>query len=253
VSKEYCVEYFDIRDGRVPILLWLKVLVYYIKFRPLFNTSKHRLDHNSKVFSLLVSINKPWLLFVACYPITPRPFLSFTLLRKTLVTSHVFSLLIHSLMPSRVAPSKPKSSYFRSKLWSLFCTPIIKLIRSGDKLDSRIRHIETCLLATFVKDEFWEFSEILKHNSLVIRVINNWLTWPRQKGTVGIENLKANRPLNGLTRRVCSVYNCVLYKACNMQASDLPFDIKVSFWPLRSILIDRKQRATLWWHFVVVM
>jgi hypothetical protein len=194
VSREYCVKYFDIRDGKVLILLWLEVPVYYIEFRPLSSTLKHRLDYNSKVFSLSVGIDKPWLLFVACYLITPRPLLPFTLLRRTLVTSHVFPLLIHSPMPSRVAPSKPKSSYFRSKLWSLFCTPMIEPIRSSDKLNSRIRHIETCLLAAFVEGEFWESSEISKHNSLVIKVINNWPTWPRQRGTVGIENLEANRP-----------------------------------------------------------
>jgi hypothetical protein len=57
-------------------------------------------------------------------------------------------------MPSRVAPSKPKSSYFRSKLWSLFYTPIIEPIKSGDKLNSKIKHIKTCLLAAFVKGEF---------------------------------------------------------------------------------------------------
>jgi predicted thioredoxin/glutaredoxin len=119
-------------------------------------------------------------------------------------------------MPSCVAPSKLKSSYFRSKLWLLFCTLIIKLIRSGDKLNSKIRHIKTCLLVAFVKGEFWESSEILKHNSLVIRVINDWLTWLRQKGTVSIKNLEANKPLNGLVRRVCGVYNCVLCKACNI-------------------------------------
>jgi hypothetical protein len=106
---------------------------------------------------------------------------------------------------------------------------MIEPIRSGDKLDSRIGHIETCLLAAFVEGEFWESSEISKHNSLVIRVINDWPTWPRQRGTVGIENLEANRPLNGLARRVCGVYNCALCKACNMQASDLPSGIKVSF------------------------
>jgi hypothetical protein len=169
VSREYCVKYFDIGGGRVPILFRLEVLVYYIEFRPLSSTLKHRPDHNSKVFSLPVGIDKPWLLFVACYLITPRPLLPFTPLRRTLVTSHVFSLLIHSLMPSRVAPSKPKSSYFRSKLWSLFYTLIMKPIRSGDKLDSKIGHIKTCLLTAFVKGEFWESSEILKHNSLIIK------------------------------------------------------------------------------------
>jgi hypothetical protein len=102
-------------------------------------------------------------------------------------------------------------------------------IRSGDKLDSRIGHIETCLLAAFVEGEFWESSEISKHNSLVIRVINDWPTWPRQRGTVGIENLEANRPSNGLARRVCGVHNCALCKARNMQASDLPSGIRVSF------------------------
>jgi hypothetical protein len=154
VFKEHYVKYFDIGGGRVPILLWLKVPVYYVKFRPLFSTLKHRLDYNSKVFFFLVGIDKPWLLFVACYLITPRPFLSFTPLRRTLVTLHVFPLLIHSPMPSRVTLSKPKSSYFRSKLWSQFYTPIIKLIKSGDKLNSRIRHIKTCLLVAFVKGEF---------------------------------------------------------------------------------------------------
>jgi hypothetical protein len=245
VSRKYCVKYFDIKGDKVPILFWLKVLVYYIKFRPLFSTLKHRLNHNSKVFFLLVGINKPWLSFVACYPITLRPLLSFTLLRKTLVTLYVFLLLIHSPMPSRVTLSKPKSSYFRSKLWLLFYTLIIKSIRSGDKFNSKIRHIKTCLLVTFVKSEFWESLEILKHNSLVIRVINNWLTWPRQKDTISIENLKANKPLNGLTRRVCGVYNYVLCKACNIQASDLFSGIRVSFWPLKSISINRKQQATL--------
>jgi hypothetical protein len=72
------------------------------------------------------------------------------------------------------------------------------------------------LLAAFVKGEFWESSEISKHNSLVIRVINNWPTWLRQRDTVSIENLKANKPLNGLARRVYDVYNCVLCKARNM-------------------------------------
>jgi predicted thioredoxin/glutaredoxin len=132
-------------------------------------------------------------------------------------------------MLSRVALSKLKSSYFRSKFWSLFYTLIIEPIRSADKLNNRIKHIKTCLLTAFVKGEFWESSEILKHNSLVIRVINDWLTWLRQRGTVSIENLKANKPLNGLVRRVCGVYNYVLCKACNIQASDLPSGIKVSF------------------------
>jgi hypothetical protein len=154
VFRKHCVKYFDIRGGRVPILLWLKVLVYYVKFRLLSNTLKHRPDYNSKVFSFLVSIDKPWLLFVAYYLITPRPFLPFTLLRRTLITLYVFPLLIHSPMLLRVAPSKPKSSYFRSKLWSLFYTLIIKLIRSGDKLNNKIKHIKTCLLAAFVKGEF---------------------------------------------------------------------------------------------------
>jgi hypothetical protein len=63
----------------------------------------------------------------------------------------------------------------------------------------------------------------------VIRVINDWPTWPRQRGTVGIENLEANRPSNGLARRVCGVHNCALCKARNMQASDLPSGIRVSF------------------------
>jgi hypothetical protein len=154
VFREHCVKYFDIKGGKVPILLRLKVLVYYIKFRPLSNTLKHRLDYNSKVFSLLVDINKPWLLFVACYLIIPRPLLFFTLLCKTLVTSHVFLLLIYSPMPSRVVLNKPKSSYFKSKLWSLFCTLIIKPIKSGNKLNNRIRHIKTCLLTAFVKGKF---------------------------------------------------------------------------------------------------
>jgi hypothetical protein len=156
-------------------------------------------------------------------------------------------------MPSRVAPNKLKSSYFKSKLWLLFCTLIIKPIKSGDKLNSKIKYIKTCLLAAFIKDKFWESSEISKHNSLIIKVINDWLTWPRQRDTVNIKNLEANRPLNGLARCVCDVYNYVLCKACNIQASDLPSGIKVSFWPLRSIPIDRKQQATLWWHFVVVI
>jgi hypothetical protein len=59
MSREHCVEYFDIGGGKVPILLRLKVPVYYIEFRPLSSTLKHRPDHNSKVFSLLISIDKP--------------------------------------------------------------------------------------------------------------------------------------------------------------------------------------------------
>jgi hypothetical protein len=154
VFKKHCVKYFNIKGSRVPILLWLKVLVYYIKFRPLFNTLKHRLNYNSKVFSFLVSIDKPWLLFVVCYLIILRPLFFFILLYRTLVTLHMFLLLIYSLMSSRVTLSKLKSSYFKSKLWSLFYTLIIESIRSDDKLNNKIRHIKTCLLAAFVKSEF---------------------------------------------------------------------------------------------------
>ena len=125
VAREHCVEYFDIRGRGVPLLLRLEVTVYYIELRPLSMTPKHRPDYDSKVFSLLVGFDELRLLFIRRRTPYPRPLLSFTPLRRTLVTPHILSPLFDGPILPRETPSKPKSGYFSCKLRSFLCAPMV--------------------------------------------------------------------------------------------------------------------------------
>ena len=80
VPRKVIVQNLEVGLGRVPILLCLKVSVYYIESTPLPITLKHTLDHYSKLLSLLVYTNHLRLLFVGRSTLNPDLLLAFALL-----------------------------------------------------------------------------------------------------------------------------------------------------------------------------
>ena len=65
VPRKVVVQNLEVGLSRVPILLCLEVLVYYIESIPLPITLKHTLDHYSKLLSLLIYTDHLRLLFVS--------------------------------------------------------------------------------------------------------------------------------------------------------------------------------------------
>ena len=80
VPKKVVVQNLEVGLSRVPILLCLEVLVYYIESTPLPITLKHTLDYYSKLLSLLVYTNYLWLLFISRSTLNLDLLLAFALL-----------------------------------------------------------------------------------------------------------------------------------------------------------------------------
>jgi hypothetical protein len=108
-------------------------------------------------------------------------------------------------------------------------------ILACEVLDIGIRHINAGRRSPLIEREFRLESESTKHDSPVLRVVNNWTAGTRKRSSIGIENLKSNGPSNALTRHVSEIHNFALRKASNMHASDLASCIRAIFrptWPV---------------------